>query len=100
MSYQKIISRIVVVILWLVWSLPSYASFIETTMGTAVVNDATAAYFYPSALILLKNTQIIPLGTAARFRTHFTGQTTAVSTGFVQSGSSHSESDYYSPSFY
>lgn len=100
MSYKKIISRITFVILWLTWSLPSYASFIETTMGTAVVNDATAAYFNPAALILLKNTQIIPLGTVARFQTQFTGQTTTVPTGFIQSGTSHSVSNYYSPSFY
>lgn len=78
----------------------SYASFIETTMGTAVVNDATAAYFNPASLIQLKNTQIIPLGTIARFDTNFNGQTTAVSNGLIESGTSSSVSYYYSPSIY
>ncbi len=78
----------------------SYASFIETTMGTAVVNDATASYFNPAALTLLKNSQIIPLGTVARFQTRFKGQSTSVATALTQSGTSSSETDYYSPSFY
>lgn len=77
-----------------------FASFIETTMGAAVVNDATAAYFNPAALVMLNNPQLIPLITASRFRTQFTGQTTAVGTGFTQVGSSSSTTDYYSPNFY
>jgi long-chain fatty acid transport protein len=80
------------------WS--AYASFIETTIGTAVVNDATAAYFNPAALMLLKNTQIIPLGSLARFKTRFSGQTTTVATGFTDFGTSPSTSYYESPSMY
>lgn len=98
--FRKLKSRLIVLIPGLLVASLSYASFIETTMGTAVVNDATAAYFNPAVLVLLKNTQIIPLGTVARFRTTFTGQSTTVGTGFTQSGTSNSTSNYYSPSLY
>ncbi len=76
------------------------ASFIETTMGTAVLNDATASYYNPAALMLIKNPQIIFQGSVADFRTQFNGQTTSVSTGITNAGSSSSDSRYYSPSFY
>lgn len=77
-----------------------YASFIETTIGTAVVNDATASYYNPAALMLMKNSQIIPQGTVASFRTHFTGQSTPLATGIAQTGVSNSTTTYYSPSLY
>lgn len=77
-----------------------YASYIETTIGAAVVNDATAAYYNPAALVLLKNTQLIPLGSAARFRTQFNGSSTAVATNTTETGTSSSTTHFYSPSFY
>lgn len=82
--------------------LPSLAqaSFIETTMGTAVVNDVTASYFNPSALILVKNPQIIAQGTTANFRTHFRGQSTTLLTGVTEVGHGSSNTRYYSPSLY
>lgn len=80
--------------------LASYASFIETTQGTAVVNDATASYFNPAALMLLKNPQIIPQGTGATFSTHFSGQTTPVATGITEIGSSRANTNYFSPALY
>jgi long-subunit fatty acid transport protein len=85
----------------MVW-LPSLAnaSFIETTMGTAVVNDVTASYFNPAALILVKNPQIIAQGTTANFRTHFRGQSTTLLTGVTEVGHSSSNTRYYSPSLY
>jgi long-chain fatty acid transport protein len=87
--------------LWLtLLPLTAYASFIETTMGTAVLNDATASYYNPAALVLIKNTQIIPQGTVAYFHTRFTGQSTSVLTGIAQTGSSSSNTRYYSPSLY
>lgn len=77
-----------------------HASFIESTMGTAVVNDATATYYNPAALTLLKNSQIIALGSAAYFQSQFTGQSIQTTTGFIQSGSSSAQTHYYLPSFY
>ncbi len=76
-----------------------HASFIESTIGTAVVNDATATYHNPAALTLLKKSQMIGLGSLAKFRTNFTGSTQSI-TGISQSGSSHSQTHYYLPSFY
>lgn len=69
-------------------------------MGTAVVNDATAAYNNPAALTLLKTSQIVALGTAANLHTQFTGQTIQASTGFLQSGSASKTTHYYLPTFY
>lgn len=92
--------RWTVFIIGLVLSKSPYASYIETTMGTAVVNDATAAYFNPAALVQLKNPQFIPLESTARFETKFSGSTRAVNTSFTQSGTSNSTSYYHSPSFY
>ena len=78
----------------------AHASFIESTIGTAVVNDAAAANYNPAALVLLKNAQIIPLGTLAYYRSRFSGSSTRVSTGVTDSGSSSSYSHYSSASFY
>ena len=50
------------------------ASFIESTMGTAVVNDATATYHNPAALALFNNPQLIVLNSVANFSSQFTGQ--------------------------
>lgn len=74
------------------------ASFIESTIGAAVVNDATAAYFNPAALTLLKQTQIIGLGSYAESRGRFSGQTLRTDTGFIRAGVAHSKSNYYLPS--
>jgi len=84
----------------LLFPLPLNASLIESTIGAAVVNDATAAYYNPAALTLLKNPQFIPLGTVANLHTHFRGQSTQVNTGFAQSGSSNLDTRYVLPSFY
>lgn len=77
-----------------------HASFIESTMGAAVVNDATATYFNPAALVLLKNTQVIGLNSLAHFRTEFTGQAIQTNTGFTQSGRSPTQTHYNLPSLY
>ena len=53
-----------------------HASFIESTIGAAVVNDATATYYNPAALTLLTNSQIIALRSLAYSHTNFTGQAT------------------------
>lgn len=78
----------------------SSASFIESTMGTAVVNDATATYNNPAALTLLKNAQIIGLGTGAQSHSQFIGNVTPLSSGISQSGVSHTQTNYFLPSGY
>ncbi|HSW93660.1 MAG TPA: outer membrane protein transport protein [Gammaproteobacteria bacterium] len=100
-STKKQITKTVIILLFS-FLLPkeSMASFIETTMGTAVVNDATASYFNPAALLQLKNTQIIPLMTLMQYRTSFNGTVTTASSGFSQSGTANATSWFYSPSFY
>lgn len=86
----------------IVMSLPvtCYASFIETTVGTAVVNDATASYYNPAALVQLKNPQIIPQETLAVFRTQFNGKSIPASTGIPMIGTSTSSTDYQSPALF
>lgn len=77
-----------------------HASFIESTMGTAVVNDATATWFNPAALTLLKHNQLIMLGSFAESHGHFSGQSIRKSTGFTRQGIANNTSDYYLPSAY
>lgn len=77
-----------------------YGSFIEATMGAAVVDDATAAYYNPAALTLLKNPQIIALGSIASFHTQTSGQATQIRTGFTLSGTTEANTNYYLPSAY
>lgn len=84
----------------LLFPLTLNASFIEATMGTAVVNDATATYFNPAALMLLKNPQIITLDSIAALNTQFTGQATQSRSGFTQSGSSSTQTNYNLPALY
>src|SRR5438045_4040596 len=101
MTFKKILLGIIKTLGFIFpWLLPlaAHASFIETTMGTAVVNDATAIYYNPAALVLIKNPQIIPQGTFAYFHTRFSGQSTSLSTGITETGSSSSNTRYYSPS--
>jgi long-subunit fatty acid transport protein len=86
--------------LLLLLPLQANASFIESTIGTAVINDATAAYYNPAALMLLKNPQLIILGSVGDFRTQFIGQSTLLPAGFTESGSAKTQSRYYLPSLY
>lgn len=88
-------------IVWLLFCpLVLHASFIESTIGAAVINDATATYFNPSALTLLKKSQIIGLGSIAQSRNEFSGKTIQARTGFTQSGSATTTTNYFLPSFY
>lgn len=84
----------------LLFPLTLHATIIESTIGTAVVNDATAAYYNPAALTLLKSYQIVTLGSTARFRTNFMGQATQIANGLTQFGNSSSQTQYYLPSLY
>ena len=77
-----------------------HASFIESTMGTAVVNDATATYHNPAALTLFKTPQYIVLGSIADFRSEFTGNVMSTLNNSVQSGRAKTHANYYLPSMY
>jgi long-subunit fatty acid transport protein len=87
-------------LLELLLPLPLWASFIESSMGAAVVNDATATYYNPAALTVLKSSQIISLNSYAYFSSTFKGQTLDSTTGIIQSGSSNSHVHYFLPAFY
>lgn len=98
-QWIKIIHQCLLLFLFL---LPQslHASFIESTMGAAVVNDATAVYFNPAALVLLKNPQIVLLDSIGKLHSEFTGEFTQTMTGFSQSGTSATQTHYNLPSFY
>lgn len=105
MYYRKFLKSIEIFrsclfLLLILFPLKLYASFIEATSGTAVINDATAAYYNPAALVLLNNSQLITLGSIGNLNTQFTGKATQRSTGFTETGSSSSNSYYYLPSLY
>lgn len=69
-------------------------------MGTAVVNDATAVYYNPAALKLLKNPQIIGLDSFGHVQREFTGEARQSLTGFMQKGTTITENNYQLPAFY
>ncbi len=104
MDYRKLFKLRVIfqncLFLFLLFPLNLYASFIESTSGTAVINDATAAYYNPAALIFLNNPQIIMLGSIGNLNTQFNGQANQRLTDFTEAGSSSSNSYYFLPSFY
>lgn len=78
----------------------SQASLIESTIGTAVVNDATATYYNPAALTLVKNPQLLGLTSFATFNSQFRGQLTERQTGILQSGRTANSTHYFLPSMY
>lgn len=92
--------RIFILLYLLLAPLTLQASFIESTMGAAVVNDATATYYNPAALVLLENPQIILLNSLGSFHSNFTGQAIQANTGSTQVGSSNIQTNYFLPTFY
>ena len=85
---------------FLILSWPLYASFIEQTLGSAVVKDATAVYFNPASLPIILNTQLILQDTLARSQFQFTGSAQKLPFGVTQSGTSTAISNFYLPSLY
>lgn len=85
-------------LLYLCW--PSHASFIEQTLGAAVVNDATATYFNPAALTIIPNRQLIFLGTLARSQYQFNGSVQQTPIGVTETGAVTTKSNYNLPSMY
>lgn len=79
---------------------PLHASFIEQTMGTAVVKDATAVYFNPAALTILPKQQLIIQGTLARSQSQFTGSAQKLPFGIAESGTTSTKSNFSLPSMY
>lgn len=78
----------------------SKASFIESSMGAAVVNDAAAIYFNPAALVFLKTPQFISINSFGNTQGEFNGEFRRLSDGFMQQGQSKSQSRYHLPAFY
>ena len=79
---------------------PLHASFIEQTIGTAVVKDATAVYFNPAGLTISPHRQFIFLGTLARSQFEFSGSAQKIPFGDTESGSTTSKSNFTLPSMY
>lgn len=99
-SLKKLHLQCGLVAVFLMFPLTAYASFIEATIGTAVINDATASYFNPAALTLVNNPQFVMLGSVAFLESQFTGNATQKITGYMQSGTSNTNSTFYLPSVY
>ena len=85
-------------LLFLCW--PLYASFIEQTLGTAVVMDATAVYFNPAALTIISKPQLITQGTLARSQFQFTGSAQQLPLGITESGTATTITNFSLPSLY
>ena len=78
----------------------SNASFIEQSMGSAIVEDATAIYFNPSTLAFLKKKQFIALGTLGNTESLFSGQTMQLLTNSSFPGNAKTQSHFALPSVY
>lgn len=79
---------------------PAQASFIEQTLGTAVVKDATAVYFNPASLTVVSNKQLILQGTLAKAPFQFTGTAAGIPAGNIESGTATTQSNFSLPSVY
>ncbi len=77
----------------------SHASFIEQTLGSAVVRDATAVYFNPAALTVIGNKQLIIQDTIATLKSQFTGIAEELPIN-RESGASTTKSNFSLPSLY
>lgn len=90
--FSHLFSCILISLLFICLPTTTLASVIEATIGSAVVNDATAVFFNPAALTQLKKPQAIGLNTELFFNTRFTGQVTA--SNITQTGTSRFNTAY------
>jgi long-chain fatty acid transport protein len=84
----------------LIFCWPLHASFIEQTLGAAVVKDATAVYFNPASLPVVPHAQVIFQDTLARFDSRFSGITQRLPLGGTESGTATTTSNFSLPSMY
>ena len=99
-SAKRVVNKYALLCLCLFFPAIIHASFIESTLGTAVVNDATASYYNPAALTLLTRDQLITIGSLASSDNAFRGQAIQSSTGFTQTGHSTANTHFFLPSLY
>ncbi len=92
--------RTVALAVFLMFPLTLNASFIESTIGVAIVEDATATYFNPGALASLKKKQVVALGAMGFTQSLFNGQSTQIISQFTQSGQTENRAKYLLPSLY
>jgi long-chain fatty acid transport protein len=97
-SSRKLKHYLIAGLIFLCWSV--HASFIEQTLGTAVVKDSTAVYFNPAALTIIPKQQLILLGTSARSQFQFTGSAQQLPFGSTESGITNTTSNFFLPSLY
>lgn len=89
---------IFIALLWICF--PLHASFIEQTLGAAVVKDATAVYFNPAALTIISKQQLILLATSAQSQFKFSGSVQNIPSGSIESGATTTTSNFSLPSMY
>lgn len=73
------------------------AAFIESAIGPAVIGDASAVYYNPAALSLLKGPQFLLAGAYVPVRFSFNGSTFQNATHITETGSATSKTIYKLP---
>lgn len=73
------------------------AAFVESAVGPAVIGDASAVYYNPAALSLLKGSQFLLAGAYVPVRFSFNGSTFQNATHITETGSATSKTLYKLP---
>ncbi|TAK71981.1 MAG: hypothetical protein EPO11_10635 [Gammaproteobacteria bacterium] len=76
---------------------PAVAAYIESAIGNAVVYDATSVYFNPASMVMVKQPQLVTEATGSTVFAQFKGTTTQTATGYRQTGTADSRSNYFLP---